>query len=355
MFSRLACALFALIFFSYSSAIASPEVVIKFAPKLRFDRAAVGYPMSAQPFFEAVQRASNGAPFERHENTDKASLQNGSVPTYYQIRAYGQQVRIHYWWFYGYQHPCFADMGSHNGDWEHVMVTLAEDQSRVAAVTYYQHNGSYTRIAGPRDAPCTPAGTGRCQGSRGFPSEGTHPIVYVGKLAHGSYHDSNSVGPAGAGGCAYYGDFRNPASSADELASWTNLINLDSDAESWIAFDRNGNFSWGPDGISTHPTQKAPQAAVAMCEGSPTYALASAGCYQSECLAGDDQASEDCIKECKPGYTNIGLICSKRKFPWTPYGRLTGGNKYNYNFTIPLHDAGLIRRRSGSNEWSLPQ
>lgn len=350
----LSSALLALACLTASPAHAVPELVSKFAPVLKFDRAAVGYPMSAQPFYEAMQRANAGQAFERPENTDRASLQSGNVPTYYQVRTYGQQTRIHYWWFYGYQHPCFAGEGAHNGDWEHIMVTLAEDKSKVAAVTYSQHNGSYTRIAGPRDAPCTPAGSGRCAGSRGFASEGSHPVVYVGKYAHGSYHNSNDFGPPGVGGCAYYGDYRNPASTQDHLQTATRLIDLDGDEEAWLAADRQGGFSWGPDGISTHPTQRPPQAQMAMCEGSPTYGVANAGCYQSECLAGDDQASEDCLKECKPGYTNIGLICSKKKFPWTPYGRLTGGNKYNYNFTIPLQDAGLTRRRGGSNEWSLP-
>ncbi len=276
------------------------------------------------------------------------------MPTYYQLRRYGQQTRIHYWWFYGYQHPCFAGLGSHNGDWEHIMVTLAENRQQVAAVTYYQHDGSYTRIAGPRAAPCTPAGSGRCAGASGFPQEDGHPVVYVGKYAHGSYHDSNSFGPPGPTECAYFGDYRNPASSDDWLYSVRRLIDLDGAAESWIAADRQGGFSWGPDGISTHPTQRAPDSNVPMCEGSATYAVKSAGCYQSECLAGDDQTAGECLKECKPGYTNLGLICSKKKFPWTPYGRLNNGNHYDYAARLPLQDAGLLRRRSDSNEWNLP-
>ena len=53
------------------------------------------------------------------ENTDSATLANGSIPTYYQVRIFGDQVRIRYWWFYGYQHACYGkDWGAHNGDWE---------------------------------------------------------------------------------------------------------------------------------------------------------------------------------------------------------------------------------------------
>ncbi len=329
-------------------------IATKYAPELRLDRASEGYPMSAQPFYEIMKSYTGG--YFRVENNFKASLSTGTTPTYYQFRQFGNQVRIHYWWFYGYQNPCFTDLGSHNGDWEHVMVTLNEAQSAIAAVTYYQHGDSYTRIAGPRDAPCTPDGTGRCAGSHGFPSDGTHPIVYSGKIAHGSFHDSNSIGAGTFDACAYYGDYRNPSSSADYLQSWSKLINLDGSEEAWIADDRTATWTWGPDGISNHPTQHPPTGTENACSGSPTFAVASAGCYQSECLAGDDQASEDCIKECKPGYTNVGLTCNTGKWPWEwkIYGRLTGGNLYNYNYQLPHGDAGLTRRRSSSGEWSLP-
>jgi hypothetical protein len=326
------------------------ELVQRFAPELRFDRAGKGYPMSPQPFRDAMKKE----PFVLVENTDAATLQSGTIPTYYQARVFGNQIRIQYWWFYGYQHPCFGEEGKHNGDWERVMVTLKEDRSGPAAVTYWQHNGWYTRIAGPRDAPCTPGGTGRCDG-RGFEMSGTHPVVYAGKLAHGSYHDRNAAGPAGAGGCAYYGDFRNPASARDYLQTWRKLINLDGNDEPWIAEDRNANWAWGPGGIGNHPTQHPP-GGIAACDGSPTYGVANAGCYKSECLAGDDQASEDCLKECRPGYNNVGLTCNKGKWPWewSVYGRLTGGNKYGYRYTLPTGDVGLSRRRNNWSEYDLP-
>ena len=139
----------------------APDAVARFAPQLRFDRAGRGYPMSAQKFFEAIDPAAGGKFLPgntRVENADRATLASGSIPMYYQVRQFGNQVRIMYWWFYGYQHPCYSDQGSHNGDWERVMVTLTEDGSGVASVTYWQHNNFYTRIAGPRGAPCTPAG-----------------------------------------------------------------------------------------------------------------------------------------------------------------------------------------------------
>ncbi|MDQ1813463.1 hypothetical protein RBA41_09125 [Massilia sp. CCM 9210] len=330
----------------------APDYVQRFAPELRHDRASNGYPMSAQVFYEAMKNYRAGA--FRVENTDRATLAGGAIPTYYQARMIGRQTRINYWWFSGYQHACFAGQGSHNGDWEHVTVILTEDRSAVAAVSYYQHGDHYTRIAGPRAAPCTPDGVGRCSGPRGFPMNGTHPVVYSGKYAHGSYHDSNSFGPPGPTECAQFGDYRNPASSADYLQSWRNLVDLDGNQEPWINDDRTASWAWGPDGISTHPTQRSPVDAehAASCTGSAMFGVANAGCYQSECLAGDDQAFDTCLKECKSGYTNMGLTCNKGRWPWewSVYAR----NKYNFNYKIPAQDAGLIRRRNTGSEWDLP-
>ncbi len=343
-------------------AVPIPNEVIRFAPLLWFAREAVGYPESAQSFYEAARRAQQGAPFQLIENTNKATLGGATVPTYFQERTFGGQTRINYWWFYGYQHPCFQGQGAHNGDWENVQVILNRQQTAVAAVIYGQHGGHYTRIAGPRDAPCTPDGTGRCGGSHGFGRNGDHPIVYPGKIAHGSYHNSsgsyygNTNESEGFSQCFYYGDFRNPVSSADMLYTWRNLISLDQNDESWIAADRLANFVWGPDGVSRHPTTEPPVANETACDGSPTYRFDHAGCYQSECLAGDDQASEDCLKECEHGYDNVGLTCNKGVWPWewSVYGRLTGGHSYRYDYTIPTGDAGLTRRRAADDEWGLP-
>jgi len=348
-------------------------LVRRFAPQLRFDRASEGYPMSAQPFYEDIVLHEEGTPeVDLMENRDKNTLNSNTPPTYYQASIFGNQIRINYWWFYGYQHRCnptaVDDKGSHNGDWEHIMVTLTEDRNDIAAVTFYQHGGHYTRISGPRAAPCTPDGTGRCAGSYGFKRDGSHPIVYVGKIAHGSFHD-NISGIHGVGACAYWGDFKNPDSPADYMPTWNNLISLDPIVseggglnweEAWIPFDYSADWDWGPGGVGTHPTQKAPTGQERACKGSPLYnTLGTNGCYMSECLAGDDQASQNCLKECKPGYRNDGLTCGKQvnfsnfwKFwsHWKVYGRLTGGNMYNYDYRIPQSDLGLSRRRK-KGEW----
>jgi hypothetical protein len=373
----------------------------QFAPLLKFDRAAqgYGYPMDAQAFYEKIiKHLKTGEPFIVEENTNKVTLKDKTIPTYYQVREFGtkKQVRILYWWFYGYQHQCTEGQGAHHGDWERVMVILKEDRMDIAAVTFWQHDAHYTRISGPRDAPCTPAWTGRCK-EAGFERSGTHPVVYVGKIAHGSYHDKNDKTGHGVWGCSYYGDFRNPKSDDDIMETWHNLISLEEselkgpkdlrisgldsgtdqsplparnwwDEKNWIDADRIDGWEWGPDGVGTHPTQKAPTEKMHACEGSPAWDLGKKasmydngpGCYKSECLAGDDQASERCLKECKPGYTNHGLTCFKggwKFWEWSVYGRLNSGNWYRYDYILPLKDVGLARRRSrykGIDEWNLP-
>jgi hypothetical protein len=336
-------------------------LVARFAPILKFtsDANGFGYPMSADGFWAAWTNngTANGgidpAVFGQRENTDPNTLSAGTAPTYYFYRRFGTQVRISYWWFYGMQHPCWRDQGKHQGDWEHVVVILSEDRNSVAAVRYAQHTGYYLRISGPRDAPCTPSGTGRCDGPSGFPAENGRPIVYVGRTAHGSYHDTYG-GIDGAGSCAYYGDAR--SSSGPRFDTSRKLIDLEGSSEPWLAADRAGGFTWGPDGISTHPTQNPPSDAMQACKGSPTWLVADAGCYKSEGLAGDDQASQNLLKECKPGYDNAGLTCNKGKWPWEwkIYGRMNPGNFYNYDYIIPTGDAGLTRRRNSEAEWSLP-
>lgn len=366
-------------------ALVDKALVARFAPELKFDRAAQGFPMSPQPFFDKLAKDAYGNPVKMPgdaqlgpENTNPATLASGTIPTYYQVRTVGRQVRIRYWWFYGYQDPCFNGQGKHNGDWENVIVILREDRNAVAAVVYYQHGGWYTRISGPRDSPCTPGGTGRC-GFEGFRNDGEHPVVYVGKVSHGSFHDDNSAGPGGVGQCAYYGDFRNPKSEADWLRTWQKLVDIDDFGEPWMLKDywsavpgvngtATGGFAtwlWGPDGISNHPTQNPPPLDLLACDGRPTYSTGSypdsrnglkfvpesVGCYKSECLAGDDEASENCLKECKPDYSNHGLTCWKSALHL--YGRLQEDHWYRYNYTLPKNDVGLSRRRHavGDTEW----
>lgn len=200
-----------------------PEVLAaKYAPQLRFDKNAgnheTGFPMSAQDYFDKVIEG----PYHRsYPNNDVTTLTdpNRRPPTYYKVFLFGNQIRILYWWYYGYQPGCDVGgvtYGIHTGDWERVIVILSEDTSMVAATTFYQHSGWYTRIRPP-------------VGSFELYEE-DHPIVYVGKSQHGSYHNQGGSGSGVStrlSGCFYFNDWRNNGGRSNLwLDTWHNLKSM---------------------------------------------------------------------------------------------------------------------------------
>jgi hypothetical protein len=339
------------------------ELAKKFAPILKFDRAQdrYGYPISAFLYYQEMER--NNPKLEKEsspgiENNNLNSIKEGKIPTYFYLISTKAQVRILYWWFYGMQHSCnntgIGQTGRHHGDWERVMVILSEDKSKVASVTFWQHGGFYTRIGGPRNATCTGGNLhGRCKGKYGFESDATHPIVYVGKIAHGSYHNSNSLGSIGPAKCRYFADYRNPSASSF-MYTEKNLVNLKGLQEEWAIADRKGGFMWGPNGVSTHPNKQEnyPMYNMKACKGSAAdpIGISTAGCYKSECLSGDSEGLKSCQKECKKGYSNWKLRCKESGLSISSYGV----DHYDYDYKLPITDAGLLRRRSSEEEWDLP-
>ena len=290
------------------------DTVKRYSPILKFDKAHEGLPMSAQSYFETMMvpavDSNRGTitwttPWDgpcgdlgvdtvhgRDEancgmqNNDFQTLRDARVPTYFKVlsEAGSGRLRIAYWWFYGFQPRCndvpAGPPGEHHGDWEHVVITTSADQSSVDAVTYHFHGASYTRRSG------------------GFETEEGRPVVYVGKLAHGSYHD-RTFGGFGAGTpfhCCEYADYRNP--SADSIWTTTRdyLVSLDRNSEPWMLADREGSpfehegrqytidkWRWGPHisyknvpvfgkwhhelGCGTHPTIEALGENTPSCEG----------------------------------------------------------------------------------------
>jgi hypothetical protein len=221
----------------------------KFAPLLLFDKAATTFPMSAQDYYNRVIKTGLfKTDHQIVQNRDPSTLSTGEIPTYYRVFRCGKkgQVRIQYWWFYGYQKsggsdsPAFEQMikgGFHNGDWEHIMVILNEKKSRINATTYFAHSGWSTWLHSQHE--------GDPKHMRYDELGGEHPIVYVGKNAHGSYHTSG-----GEGTSAYWGDFRNPGSWNKKLETWGNLIDLDFDhrlpgIDDWRDWDKQGKGRWG--------------------------------------------------------------------------------------------------------------
>lgn len=179
----------------------------EFAPRLRFDQEfGTGsgdgrkcFPSDAGAYY--ALRAQGYTP-QSLCNQDYSTIANNEVPVYYMAERVGTNaVMIRYWYFYAWQSTCFLSAGSHAADWESMAVLVVDGQ--LMRVAYFQHGGWYTKERGS------------------FETTGTHPIGYVGKNAHGTYHDDG-----GSGGCLYFEDFRNPGSNDYRMDAWNNLVRL---------------------------------------------------------------------------------------------------------------------------------
>ncbi len=232
-----------------SADVEMQRLALKFAPLLLFDKAATSFPMSAQDYYDKVIKTRLcEIDHQIVQNTNPSTLSTGEIPTYYRGFRCGNkgQVRIEYWWFYGYQKsggsdsPALEQMikgGFHNGDWEHIMVILNVKKSRINATTYFAHAGWSTWLHSQHE--------GDPNHMRYDGLGGEHPIVYVGKNAHGNYHTSG-----GEGTSTYWGDFRNPGSWIKKLETWENLIDLNSNhrvpgIDDWRDWDRKQVGRWG--------------------------------------------------------------------------------------------------------------
>ncbi|EYF07034.1 hypothetical protein [Chondromyces apiculatus] len=327
------------------------DIAARFAPQLRFDGGASSFPMSAKTYYDEVVAHGNVS----GDNMENTSL-DLTAPTYYSVQTSStgnvRQTRILYWWFYGLQHSCSGDVaggdstngdwnGYHNGDWERVMVTLGEDMSTIAAVTYWQHSGRYTRLAA----------------QSGFElMNASHPVVYVGKVSHGSYHDQG-----GNGTCPYYKDYRNNTNASLRLGPpYNNLVDLNpteqgSYSESWMIRDGNPNeeFSWGYRGVSTHPVRQSQNAFdVTACEGLDGE-WGTRGCMdgKSDCRFGDEPGAPGlCFTPCTTGYQQYSY---EDEMGVTSYMCLTGNptlhplaypRRYASYYQIPRTDVGLLKQ-----------
>ena len=210
--------------------------------------------------FDGSQRDFCYPDFPSSQNDNKCvNSLNQNAPVFYEVDTCDGQTVYTYWLWYGWQRPCIGvfDDG-HGNDWEHVSVYINPSNGQVSKVIFYQHKGFYTRRRGT------------------FELEGDRPIVYIGKVAHGSYHtrcdgtcsfiEFITQGCLGSvnycqGGCGYWDDFRNPG---PEL--------------------RNGRFQpLNPgqviDGIE-RPNREV--CGIGSCKGASTRDLNTAGCWQNE-------------------------------------------------------------------------
>jgi hypothetical protein len=105
-------------------------------------------------------------------------------------------------------------------------------RGQLRRVAFWQHGGWYSREPGGFEVV-----------------EGTHPVGYVGKNSHGTYHDDG-----GSGGCLYFEDYRNPGGNDFHMDTWANLQPMwrGEGAAGWMNCYGSGCF----DGI-THPIDQS--------------------------------------------------------------------------------------------------
>lgn len=229
------------------------EQARKFAPVLKFDKKQAEknkcFPSDPGPYWDA--RKSGDKSLICNESPD--TLEGGQIPIYYEYQdCSADSTVIMYWFFYGFQDTCSPGLGSHHADWERVAVRITN--GKLERVMYYQHKGHYTKT-----------------GKNIQLVNGTHPVAFVGKNSHGSYHDDG-----GSGSCLYYEDYRNPSSNPYTLKTEENLIPLGRGpgVPEWMTAKDSSNF----DGITTPLARGTNICALEGCQGRD-FQIGSALCF----------------------------------------------------------------------------
>ncbi len=233
----------------------------QFAPLVKFDRAAPDYPTSVEDIWDSSSPASINCG-STLALTDAVSPSAPSFPTYYDVQQHptnSDKVFIDYWYTYKRQEPCAVGQGGHDYDWEHVVVQFKKSTQKIVTVTYFQHGGWYTK-------------------NWTNVAAGTRLVAYVGKKAHGMYHNSRSSSFFGYE-CTYYGDYRNPADASDEYGSWNNLLQMNCEKTEF-----NFSGTWGPSGKGPLFRDRA-YWNFAACKGSDGL-FGTDGCSQSDYAVG---------------------------------------------------------------------
>lgn len=185
------------------------QLAEKFAPQLRFDRAARTFPMSAELIYkyssntgcsnEKISATLSDAHFDMNLNETES---RNPIYTYYTTIKENDYIYIAYWWAYYRQPNCFRKAGGHDYDWEHITVKIdfsSKDisKAKIESLRYAEHSGYKTYGINDVSYYAT-----------------THPIVYVGKLAHPSYNTKRRTRII----CA--SDYANPENAEDYFNTW---------------------------------------------------------------------------------------------------------------------------------------
>lgn len=158
---------------------------------------------------------ANGA--NSGECVTRSEYQATNVPVFWETYEENVNGKTHklitYWNYYGDQNGCTTWDSGHADDWEAITVHVVNHE--LEHVTYWQHNGRYTKSADTIE------------------KDGEHPIVYVGKYSHGNYHDQRSRASADSwtfltgGYCYYWKDPRGPGETWSPVAQTLDSVGFD--------------------------------------------------------------------------------------------------------------------------------
>jgi hypothetical protein len=236
---------------NYDKAITASEALSmaqRFAPIWKFDQSAPTLPDDIETIWNAAGNKSCGSTLTL-DNRSIINAKNLNFTTYFDVQvspADSRRVFIDYWLVYARQDNCIGSTGGHDFDWEHVVVQFNRSTWTRSTVTYFQHTGYYTKSM-----------------------NADNPEVYIGKIAHGSYHNSGGNGTA----CCYWEDWRNPGSVVN-AANKLYQFRCTNDA---MAFDGN----WGSPGKS--PLYRTRDYwNFSPCKGSKLKLCTESGCYASD-------------------------------------------------------------------------
>lgn len=176
------------------------------------------------------------------------------VPMLYETRSVGSELRITYWFFYGFSRPYAPFVGgniagklSHEGDWENIDVAI-DAEGRPLSVAFYGHGDPH--VEAWSDVCKEIDGRESCSSS-----EPGRPVVFSARESHASYAkpvDRKGKATAVCGRhlgirvCSH--DFRNRGTRWDPAERPASL--LDARAQPWYGF----GGAWGTVGVARDMT-----------------------------------------------------------------------------------------------------